>query len=861
MLTRLLTLRSMRARPLRMLLSTFGIVLGVACIVAIGIANQTALQSITRLFNDTSGRANLIVVSASSAKGERFTESVLRRTAGMDGVAVAIPSFHAQTVLAKDAAAGGLSLNFFGVSLGGLTLYGIDPVLDTQARQYTISSGQFLSSDPNADDVVLVDTYAKNNDITLGKHIQIVTADGLADLRVVGLMAKEGPGQINNGAFGVLPLKTAQRLFDQAGQLDQVDIIAQPTAASADALENLRVAVQQSLGKSYSVLFPATQGKRMAQMLDNYQIGLNFLSGMALFVGAFLIYNAFSMTVVERTREFGLLRTLGMTRRQVVRQVLTEALLLGIGGSLLGLALGILMARGISRLFEVVLAQDMRVTDAPPGLALTALAVGIVMTVLSAGIPAWQAGRVSPLEALRVRARSREGWLMRYGWVLGLALLALSTVLLVLNPFPYDVQFRLGSVVVVSLFLGGTLVIPGSVGVWERLSRPLVRRLYGNSGRLGSRNIERSKLRTTLTVAALMIGVAMVIIVRGMTESFAYDIRTWLNAYIGGDLFISSSAPLREDARNRIESVAGVDAIAPVRYFEVKWLKPDGNDESLNFMATDPLAHSRVTSFVYSQDAVDTRAAVQELAQGDALFISSVLAEKYKLKVGDLMTLRTRRGLSNFRIAAVIVDFYNQGLSITGSWNDMRRYFNLSSANGYLVRVHPGVPAADVQQRIDALYGKRDHLSLESNQALKGRVDTLMSQAFSMFDVLALIAILVGAMGIINTLTMNVMERTQELGMLRGIGMLRRQVVMMILAEAGLMGVIGAVMGLLFGVVLTRIFLTSMTAMSGYKLTFVISAGGLLAGLIVGVLISQLAALLPARRAARIRLLEAIHYE
>jgi putative ABC transport system permease protein len=637
--------------------------------------------------------------------------------------------------------------------------------------------------------------------------------------------------------------------------------VATPEYQDAEKLDSLRENLQTLLGQDYSVVFPASQGQRMTQMLGSYQIGLNFLSGMALFVGAFLIFNAFLMTVVERTREFGMLRTVGMSSGQVTTQVLAEAAVLGVVGSLLGLGLGVLMSQGLSQVMAFVLAMEMAKIDISTDLVITSTVVGVVVSILAAALPAFQAGKVSPLEALRVRAKSREGWLIRYGWIPGGLLLVICAVILVLNPFPYDVQFRLGSMVVVGLFFGGTLLIPSSVSLWERVFRPAMRALYGGSGRLGSSNVQRSKFRTTLTVAALMIGVSMIIVVWAMTESFKSDLDDWLEGYIGGDLFVTSSLPMGRDVWKKLESVPGVQAVTPVGYFEVDWLNPAGVEERIAFMAFDPASYSQVTRFTFNDALTDASQALQKLAGGDAIFISSVIAEKFGLKQGDQVSLVTRSGKRPFEIAAVVVDYYNQGLVVSGSWGDMRRYFREGEANVFLIKIEPGLSRTTMRDRIDGLYGARENLIIETNQDLLGRVSVLMEQSFRMFDVLAVIAMLVGFFGIVNTLTMNVMERTQEIGMLRGVGMTQGQVVRMILAEAALIGIIGGVLGLIFGVILSRIFMAAMTAMSGYTLVYILPAARVFLAVLIAFLVSQIAATLPAARAARIRILDAIHYE
>jgi putative ABC transport system permease protein len=858
MLFRLLTLRSVSTRPTRLLLILFGIILGVATILAIGITNRTALESVTRLFEDTSGKANLVVVSAES-DGGGFSESILRRVAESPGVLAAVPSMHVQTLLASDADSAEIGLNFFGASTGGLLLYGIDPQKDLLVREYKLVEGQFLSG--SGDEVVLVRSYAEENDVQVGQSIEVLTGKSIERLSVVGLIEKEGPGKLNNGAFGVMHLDTAQKYFYRQGKLDQIDVLASPELATGSGLEQLKENLQSQLGSDYSVIFPAAQGQRMTQMLSSYQIGLNFLSGMALFVGAFLIFNAFSMSVVERKREYGMLRTIGLTRSQVISLVLVEAAALGLIGSLLGLGLGIWMARGLTQVMQVLLNQDLAQAGVPEDVAVAGFLIGVLVAVVAAVVPAFQAGKISPLEALRVRASSREGWVIRRGWIPGLILLVVSTVILLLNPFPYDVQFRMGSLVVFSLFVGGVLMIPVSVIAWERSLRPVVTGLYGSSGRLASSNLQRSKLRTTLTVGALMIGVAMMVIVWIMTDSFKGDLDVWLEGYIGGDLYVASSLPMGKDVWRRLEAVPGVAAATPVRYFDVEWFRPTGGQEKITFMAVDPASYNQVTSFVYVQAYPSEQEALVALSKGDTVFISSVMSEKYGLQPGDELTLLTRTGRRQFRIAAVVMDYYNQGLVIDGSWLDMERYFRQQGANAFMVKVERPFEIEQVKESIEATARKRDQLIVASNESLLESVNSLMRQAFSMFDVLALIAMLVGFFGIMNTLTMNVLERTRELGMLRGVGMTRPQLVAMILAEAALMGIIGGILGILFGVILSRVFMLSMTAMSGYKLAYVLTVRRVILGLLISVVVSQFGALFPSIRAARYRILEAIQYE
>jgi putative ABC transport system permease protein len=854
-----LAIRSLFARPLRTLLTAFSVVLGVAVILAIRIANVSTLAAVTQVFAESSGKANLVVVSASE-RDEGFPRSVLDRVQRTPGVEAAVPSIRAQAILLKDAASSQLDMNMLGAAAGGLTLYGIDPTVDGQARSYKLVEGRFLTPNSRTYEAVLVKDFADTKSIRVGNDLEIVTAGQLVRLRVVGLMAKEGAGVMNNGAFGVMPLRAAQQILERGSSLDQIDVIAAPADRGAPALDALKSELQTRLGDKYDVTYPAAQGQRVAQMLTGYQMGLTVFSVIAIFAGAFLIYNAFLMTVIERKREIGTLRTLGMTQGQVQRQILLEAGLIGIGGATLGIGAGILLAFGLIKGMELLLGQTVRTLMVPwDGLVLS-FVIGVGATAVAALIPAVQASRVSPLEALRTRGQDREGWLARRGWLAGLLLLASSIPLFTLH-WPAALASSMQGMAVLAMLGGSVMLAPAVVGLWERAVRPVLRRLYGSEGSLGSRNIQRGRLRTTLTVAALMICVAMILSIQAVTASFQQDLNTWIVRYIGGDLYVHSALKMRSDIERRLAQVDGVAAVAPVRYLDVKRIRLDGTSETLALMGVDPASYSQVTSFVFAADEAQSADMMARLAQGDAVFASSVLAEKYGLHRGDEVQLLTRRGQRTFEIAGIVVDFYNQGRVIEIGWRDLQRYFDIDDASAYLIKIAPEASPDAVRQTVNRLYGDAYHLTTDSNRDLRERAMGLLAQTSSMFDVLALIALVVAAFGIVNTMTMNVIERTRELGMLRSLGMTRGQVIKMILAEAAMMGLVGGALGVGLGLAMSQSVIHSMNSMGGFSLTYAFSPTSALAGLLAAFIVSQLAAIWPSRRAAGLRMIEAIQFE
>jgi len=252
---------------------------------------------------------------------------------------------------------------------------------------------------------------------------------------------------------------------------------------------------------------------------------------------------------------------------------------------------------------------------------------------------------------------------------------------------------------------------------------------------------------------------------------------------------------------------------------------------------------------------------VDSMVNENALLVSSVLAELYGIEAGDLIPMRTRSGYHVFPVAGIVVDFNNQGKVIQGSWNTMRRFFRVNDASIFLVKIAGSAGIEETESRINDLYGQRYKLTVIANEEIRNQAFTLLEQAFSMFDVTSMIAIAVGSLGIINTLTISVIERTREIGMIRAIGMTVKQVFVMILAEAALIGLLGGTFGLLSGVLLSRIIIFGMKAMAGYNLVFAVPSDWLLFSFMAALIISQLAALLPARRAVKIEILDALHYE
>ncbi len=862
-----LALRNLTTRKLRTLLTISGIVLGVAVVLAINITNDSTLASIRTVFNEASGKANLVVTDR-AAIPQAFSISTLKQVERTPGVVVAAPLVSRTTLTTKQAKEWGWTVSVAGTTgSNDILIMGIQPDLDREVREYDLVAGQWLpQKERRAYQALLVKDYADDQGYKVGDDLEILLEGGVEEsLEIIGLIAKQGPGLQNEGAVAVVPLDTAQRLFNASGKVDQIDIVLEPAIAeNSTRLEQTKIALRNKLGSDFSVLYPASRGDVAAKQLQSYQLGLTFFSAIALFVGAFLIYNTFTMTVVERTREIGMLRALGMTRRQIASLVLTEAMLLGLLGSVLGLGFGLVLARGLMQSMRAISGSEVQAVNIPTDGLAWSLLVGLGVTLVSALLPATRASQISPLEALRITARPPEPLLGKSGWLAGVVLMALAYLIIYAIPIPEILKVPVGFTAIFTLLLGATLVVPITVDPLERLSRPVISWLYKGEGRLGGSNVRRAKARTALTVAALMIGIAMIIGIQTMTRSFETDLDHWVSTALGGDLYVRSPQPMREELGPRLLADENVTAVSPVTYYRTRRISPDGDPEKFDqvlWVGIDPATYGQVSSFVFSDPTTDQTAMLNRLAEGGAIILSTTLAERYEVGPGDTLTFETRRGQQTFAVAAVVIDFASNGYTVTGSRADVERYFGRNKVDQFMLKLTEGSDVRAVGKQLEARHGQTQHINVETSEDFRRQVNDVTAQAFALFDVLGMIGVVIAALGVINTLMMNVFERQREIGGLRSLGMTRAQVARMILAESGAMGFIGGIFGVAFGLALSRIFLLGIEGVAGYTLNYYLPPETLGISAIIALLVSQGAALYPAFKASRVRIVEAIQHE
>ncbi|MDH5507150.1 MAG: ABC transporter permease, partial [Anaerolineae bacterium] len=762
-----LALRNLKARLGRTLLTSLGISLGVAVVLAIQTTNQSTLDSIDRVFDRAAGQANLLVVpnSLMNGTGESLDADLLPRMQNAEHVEVASATLRTQTLLASEAKDWEISFGAVGFASGSvLELYGVDPQVDPNLRVYILTQGRMPKD--GAYEVALPGDYAEEKQLELGGDLVILIPDGSASLEIVGLLESEGVGLLNSGAVAFAPLTVVQDLFSRRGEIDEIALKISPDMArDADALEMVKEKLELRTGRNTRVIFPAARGQLVSRMLGSYQQGLSFFSLIAVFVGTFLIYNTFSMTVVERTHEIGMLRAIGMGRGQVLGLVLVEALLLAVLGSLAGLFLGLLLAKGLMFALGAFLSTGENVLTVPAQGFLQSMAVGIMVTLTAALVPAIQAARISPLEALRVQGRTGEK-MRPVVWISGLVLLFTGFAANYGIAFRPEVRFTITTVTVLFILLGATLTVPLAVSGLGQFTNQVSQAIYGNEGRIGAANMRRSIGRTTLTVASLIVALAMIVGISSLSASVKKDFTAWIDASIGGDLYVQSPVRMRESFGRQLASVPGVEMVSPAR-MTVARIAPRslpsgaGEDDTIFFNAIEVESFRQVSEMQFVAGQGDPEENWARLAAGNAVYISSVISESHGLQQGDTLYLLTRRGERPFYIAGVVVDFFAQGQSLTGTFKDMKTWFAQSGVDRFTVKVSDQYSMEAVSAEIEERYQSKRSISVQTTQAFKTQIQTMIDQSLSLFDVLSLIGVVIGTLGVVNTLTMNVLERTR----------------------------------------------------------------------------------------------------
>lgn len=834
----ILSVRTLTARPLRSLLTILGVALGVGVLSAsltLGVGLDAAIN---RTVKDLVGNADLRV---SSFLERGLSETTVDAIRTMDGVAVAAPIVERRTFLA------GTPGSSTGANPGTVTVVGIDPATYPSVHPLDLTGGARLIR-ANERSALITETLAAAEGYALGSELTILGFGEPTHLRVVGIVAGSGPVADAGGRSVIVPIDVAQAAFRLTG-VTRVDVALSVGTTSQVASRRLAEVITT---EPYVLATPADLAAGLRASTADFQATTAWLAAIVLFVGAFLIINTISMTVSERAREVGLLRAAGATRGQIVRFVLVGAAMLGVLGSLLGLLvgswLGALMANSIRALTGFAAQVD------PLSIGSLALAfvVGLGVTTAGAMEPAIRASRISPVEALRARfdvPAARRGRLLWLTAVLGfVALLAL----LVWPPASGSIGAD-RAIAVYGVLLVATLATPLVLPPLARLIGLPISLILRLEERLARGSMSRDRSRTALTLGALVIGLAMVVALGWTADAARHRATAWLADVVPGDEVLTSIRPvaLDEPAPAEIAALPGVRSVSPIATFDLAYRGV--RIDAAAVVGADFLADGRL-SFLSG----DRATALGALDTGGAVILPNAAARRLNLSVGDSIGVALGNGATlDLRVVGIVERSLPSGggEAILVGWPDATGPIGVDGADVLAVRFTPGASAAE-RAAVDTLAAT---YALEANplSRIEGAVIDALGRVFGLFDAFSLVALLVAGLGIVNTLGMGVLERVRELGVLRAIGMTRRQVSRMVVTEAIVLGFAGSLLGILVGLVI-GVILLAFAGDLGAAVTLPWGSIGIAA--VLGISCSIVASYYPALVAARVSIIRSLQF-
>jgi putative ABC transport system permease protein len=847
-------LKGLLGRKLRTVLTAFAIVLGVATVSGTYVLTDSIDKAFDTIFTESrqgsdaiiSGKSAFDLTEGSGVNEPSFSESLLDRVRALPLVVEAEGSVNGEAqLIGRD----GKAIVYGGAPNLGFSIASGNSVFNP----LTLVEGAW----PTANEVVIDKSTADKENFKIGDTIGVEAEGPVRRLRISGIVTFGSVATIGGATLAGFDLPTAQALFGEPGKLDEISVSTQAGVSDQALLSQIR-----------EILPPGTQVRSsQAQASDDAQETNDFVSflqkfllafgGVALFVGSFVIANSLSITIAQRTRELATLRTLGASRRQVLRSIVIEALVTGTLASVIGLFLGLALAKGLFSLFDAV-----GFTLPNSGLIfetrtiVVALIVGIVVTLLASLRPAVRATRVPPIAAVREGATLPESRFARFRLPASALLTLLGFGGLLVGLFAPG----LGTAQVLLFMLGGALLVFFGVALLSpRLVPPLAAalgwpatRIGGAAGFLARDNSRRNPQRTASTASALMIGLALVTLVSvlaaGIISSFKGSVNDlWKNA----DYAITAQnnfSPLPIAASEAVAKTPGVTSVGNVRAGQALAF-----NKVSNLTAVDP-----PTAEIFSIDWAEGSAAVPRELGANGAFVDDGYAKDHNLRLGSTIPLTFPNGVREDFVVKGVFDpppggspFGSVTISTTAFDKQVEQPQNLFS----FVLTKGGQTTAN-QAALDRTLDRFPNAKAQTREKFIDNQISGLSSILNILYVLLALSVIVSLFGIVNTLILTVFERTREIGMLRAIGMTRRQVRRMIRHESVITSLIGGTIGIVLGVVLAGLLIARVDFIE-----FSLPVGQLIVFVIATAIVGIIAAIFPARRAARLNPLEALQYE
>jgi putative ABC transport system permease protein len=845
-----LALKSLWARKIRALTTTFAVVLGIAFVAGSYVLTDTILAAFDEIFNESLSGTSVVVTAKNPVEQENgevptISASLLPRIKKTPGVELAAGAIFTP----------GAFFDSEGKKIGNkFAPKFISSTLPGKLESLTYVDGHR----PRGPTEASIDkAAAESAGLELGEKIGLVGQGKLRQFQLVGF-TQLGSASFGGASIAQVTLPVAQALTNKVGRFDQISVAAEKGVSPTTLKRRIAAEMPPDVRVETASENADRSSEQIHDSLGFLQTFLLVFGFIAVFVGSFLIFNTFSITVAQRISEFGMLRTLGASRRQILTSVLVEAVAIGLVGAILGIGGGFLVALGLNALFEAF-GIDLPTT----GLVLesrtiiVSLVVAVLVTLLAALVPALRSTRVPPIAALHAFSPPPSRRRRRILVILSILLAAIGLFMVVSglagggSAGSRAALIGGGGLIVV---IGGSFYTPNLVPPLSTLAGWPLEKLRGLIGRLARENAQRNPSRTAITAAALMIGVALVTFVTVFAAGLKSTVAQVVDENFAGGLVIQNTdgfSPIPAGAARAASHVPGVASVQTIRSSKAKLV----GDGTVQVTAPTPEIEKAV-NVVWKAGGP---AVLRHLGDREAI-VSDDFASSHGLEVGgsfQLLTQTDRR--PRFRVAGE----FESKLGVLGdvlvTQPVMAREFGQRQDTNDFVVVEPGADPATVQAILTKGVEVAFPIAEVLNQGeLKESREEQIGQIVNLFYGLLLLAILISLFGIANTLALSIHERTRELGMLRAIGMSRKQVRTMVRYESVITALIGAVLGLVLGVIFAALIAQPLKG-EGFTLSYPI--GSLVALLILAAIAGVLAAIAPARRAARLDILESLQYE
>jgi putative ABC transport system permease protein len=852
-----------KERPVRTLITVLGVALGTCVAIAIRTANVEVLKSFEESVTAVAGRATLQISGGDLGLDERVIADIRRHPA----VLSASPVLHE----AARIAAGPHQGKSFVIM--GLDLLEAGDLRDFRVRDHdaTQSLDRLLSREA----LFVGARLASDWGLQTGRPLDLLVGTQVYRVMIQGRVESGGRLPSVWDRMAVMDIAAAQALFGLVGRLDRIDLVTAPGSTVAKVAEDLR----RMLPPMVTVSRPSQRNEQIERMLSAFQLNLATLSAVGLMVGFFLVYNTVSFAVVQRRREIGILRALGLSRRGITVLFLSEAAVMGLVGGVLGSALGVLLARSVVRLMSRTVADlylpvsvgPGDLLDVPSGLWLTGGGLGLAVAMLGAIAPSIGASRTAAARALapgeyEATQTVRTGVL---AWI-GCGGLALAAALAIKGPVRGLPLFGYASAF--CLLLGLSFLAPMLV----RATRTFAGICWGSArwagrvtalGRIAAEQVARAPGRNAVTIGALVVGIAIMVGVGIMIQSFRHTVDLWINQTIIADLIIAPTSWLQgEEAgmlTNRLprawaERVASLPGVEAVDTYRDVIIAISGRPVAL--VSRDLRLHAERSRYLLVEG--DSRVVLPRTVAANGVVVSEVLASALGVRVGDKLPLITPTGVRRFAVMGVFYDYATDGGKVVMDRELYTRIWQDESVTVIPVYTTPGVDAGAVRRRIEDTLGQEGHLVVIGNAELKQEILAIFDRTFTITYALELIAVVVALLGIVNTLLTAVLERQRELATLRAIGASARQICGLILWESAYLGLLGSALGLVGGILLSILLVDVINKQSfGWTIQFVLPGRLLVEAVGLAVAAALVAGYLPARWAAKQSVVDGLRYE